>query len=123
MESCGIVAGAEGMPASHMPMANAAASPRLYEFDPGELLQAYGHMDARGEDPVIIYHSHTATHAIPSALDVSLATEQNAHYVIVATGDWLEFRSWRIADGHATEEGVIVVDENDRFDPIRSDTG
>ncbi|QKY78633.1 metalloprotease [Streptomyces phage Dryad] len=120
MESCGFVSGKGDMPACHMPMTNVAQSDRFYELDPAELVEAYGHMDERGEDPVIIYHSHTATHAVPSALDLSLATEPGAHYVIVATGDWFEFRSWRIADGAATEEGVIVVDENDRFDPIRS---
>jgi proteasome lid subunit RPN8/RPN11 len=119
-EACGIVSGCNDMPASHRPMINAAESCTFYEFDPGELLRAYAAMDAAGEDPVIIYHSHTSTRAVPSRLDVLAATEPEAHYVIVATAEPFEFRSWRIQRGQVAEEPVYVVDENDRFDPIRS---
>ncbi|MGZ8758888.1 MAG: Mov34/MPN/PAD-1 family protein, partial [Aeromicrobium sp.] len=62
-EACGIVAGAIGsdLPTRHVPMLNAAMSPTFYEFDSTDLLKLYRDMDARGEDPVVVYHSHTAT--------------------------------------------------------------
>src|SRR5690348_18360796 len=71
-EACGIVAGAEGsdVPSRHVPMINAAGSPTFYEFDPSELLALYKEMWAKDEEPVVIYHSHTATEAYPSRTDI-----------------------------------------------------
>jgi proteasome lid subunit RPN8/RPN11 len=68
-------------------------------------------MDDRDEEPVVIYHSHTATEAYPSRTDINLAGEPGAHYVLVSTRDpeTAEFRSYRIADGEVTEEPVEIV--------------
>ena len=66
-------------------MVNAARSPTFYEFDSGDLLRLYRDMDARDEEPVVIYHSHTATEAYPSRTDISYASEPDAHYVLVST--------------------------------------
>ena len=118
-EACGVVAGPEGSdrPERFIPMLNAARSPTFYEFDPVDLLHLYKEMDARGEEPVVVYHSHTATEAYPSRTDIGLASEPNAHYVLVSTREHgnsagpVEFRSYRIIDGEVTEEEVSVVDE------------
>jgi proteasome lid subunit RPN8/RPN11 len=69
-------------------------------------------MDENDEEPVVIYHSHTATEAYPSRTDISYASEPQAHYVLVSTRDSgkAEFRSYRIADGEVTEEPVRVVE-------------
>src|SRR3954451_238087 len=97
-------------------MVNAASSPTFYEFDPTLLLRLYRDMDDRGEEPVVIYHSHTATEAFPSRTDIGLAMEPNAHYVLVSTREHgnsagpVEFRSYRIVDGVVTEEDVSVLD-------------
>jgi [CysO sulfur-carrier protein]-S-L-cysteine hydrolase len=112
-EACGVVAGPEGSdrPARFIPMLNAAMSPTFYEFDSGDLLKLYRDMDDRGEEPVVIYHSHTATEAYPSRTDINLASEPGAHYVLVSTRepDTHEFRSYRIVDGAVSEEDVVVV--------------
>ena len=129
-EACGIVAGPFGSdrPARFVPMLNAAMSPTFYEFDSGDLLRLYREMDDRDEDPVVIYHSHTATEAYPSRTDVNLAGEPHAHYVLVSTRDGAEvegaaidFRSYRIVDGEVTEEEVSVVDgyTDDTPDPTK----
>jgi proteasome lid subunit RPN8/RPN11 len=118
-EACGVVAGPAGSdrPVRFVPMVNAASSPTFYEFDPGDLLRLYKDMDARDEEPVVIYHSHTATEAYPSRTDIGLAMEPDAHYVLVSTrehgnSEWpVEFRSYRIIDGEVTEEEVSVVPE------------
>jgi len=96
-------------------MVNAARSPTFYEFDSLDLLRLYRELDANDEDPVVIYHSHTATEAYPSRTDVSYASEPGAHYVLVSTRDEdeTEFRSFRIVDGVVTEEDVAVVDAYD----------
>ena len=113
-EACGVVAGGEGSdrPARLLPMLNAARSPTFYEFDSADLLQLYKEMAANNEEPVVIYHSHTATEAYPSRTDVSYASEPNAHYVLVSTraADTDEFRSFLIVAGVVTEELVEVVE-------------
>ena len=112
-EACGVVAGPAGSdrPERFIPMLNAARSPTFYEFDSHDLLALYREMDDRDEEPVVIYHSHTATEAYPSRTDVSLAQEPDAHYVLVSTRDphHEEFRSFRIVDGVVSEEEVRVV--------------
>jgi [CysO sulfur-carrier protein]-S-L-cysteine hydrolase len=112
-EACGVVAGPVGSdrPERFVPMVNAARSPTFYEFDSMDLLHLYREMDERDEEPVVVYHSHTATEAYPSRTDVSLAMEPWAHYVLVSTRapDTEEFRSFRIVDGAVTEEEVRVV--------------
>ena len=98
-------------------MVNAAGSPTFYEFDSGDLLRLYKEMDANDEEPVVVYHSHTATEAYPSRTDIGLASEPNAHYVLVSTREHgnnegpVEFRSYRIVDGEVTEEEVEVVEQ------------
>jgi proteasome lid subunit RPN8/RPN11 len=112
-EACGIVAGRvdSDQPTRFVPMVNAARSPTFYEFDSADLLRLYRDMDARDEEPVVIYHSHTATQAYPSRTDIAYASEPGAHYVLVSTADPVteEFRSFRIIEGVVTEEEVRVV--------------
>jgi proteasome lid subunit RPN8/RPN11 len=113
-EACGVIAGPAGSddPQRFIPMLNAARSPTFYEFDSGDLLKLYREMDERDEEPVVIYHSHTATEAYPSRTDIKLAAEPNAHYVLVSTRDpdEHEFRSYRIVDGVVTEEPVRIIE-------------
>ena len=112
-EACGVIAGPAGSDDAVrlVPMLNAARSPTFYEFDTAELLALYRDMDDRDEEPVVVYHSHTATEAAPSRTDIALASEPGAHYLLVSTrSDLDEVRSWRIVDGEATEEPVEVVD-------------
>ena len=113
-EACGVIAGAAGsdVPARFIPMANAARSTTFYEFDSGDLLRLYREMEANDEEPVVIYHSHTATPAYPSRTDINCAAEPNAHYVLVSTRSQqdTEVRSYRIIDAEVTEEQVQIVE-------------
>jgi proteasome lid subunit RPN8/RPN11 len=115
-EACGVVAGPAGSdtPTRFIPMINAARSPTFYEFESSDLLRLYREMDANSEEPVVIYHSHTATEAYPSRTDVAYASEPFAHYVVVSTRESgnedgpFEFRSFRIVDGAINEEPVEI---------------
>ncbi len=113
-EACGVVAGPAGsdLPTRHIAMDNAARSMTFYEFDSMEQLRVWREMDDNDEEPVVIYHSHTATEAYPSRTDVKFAGEPGAHYVLVSTRepDAEEIRSFRIVDGVVTEEEVNIVD-------------
>ena len=114
-EACGVIAGPAGSdkPRRLIPMENAERSPTFYRFDSMEQLRVWREMDDRDEEPVVIYHSHTATEAYPSRTDISYASEPEAHYVLVSTkqADQPEFRSFRIVDGEVTEEDVLVAPE------------
>ena len=117
-EACGVIAGPAGSdrPERFIPMLNAARSPTFYEFDSQDLLKLYRDMDDRDEEPVVIYHSHTATEAYPSRTDVTYANEPGAHYVLVSTAETgnedgpYSFRSFRIVEGEVTEEEIAVVE-------------
>lgn len=117
VEACGMVAGPAGSdrPERLIEMVNAAGSPTFYEYDSTDLLHLYRELDDRDEEPVVIYHSHTATEAYPSVTDINLAGEPGAHYVLVSTQEHgnnpgpVEFRSYRIIDGVVTEEEVDVI--------------
>ena len=113
-EACGVVAGPIGsdLPTRMIPMDNAARSMTFYEFDSLEQLRVWREMDDNDEEPVVIYHSHTATEAYPSRTDVSFAGEPNAHYLLVSTreDDSEEIRSFRIVDGVVSEEEINIVD-------------
>lgn len=116
-EACGVVAGPAGSdtPTRFIPMINAARSPTFYEFESSDLLRLYREMDSNDEDPVVIYHSHTATQAYPSRTDISYASEPFAHYVLISTRETgtedgpYEFRSFRIVDGEVTEEQIEIL--------------
>lgn len=117
-EACGVLAGPEGgdRPERHIAMLNAERSPTFYRFDSGEQLKVWRSMDEADEVPVVIYHSHTATEAYPSRTDISLASEPDAHYVLVSTRDpeTHELRSFRIVDGEVTEEPVQIVESYEK---------
>jgi len=113
-EACGVLPGPAGRdrPERFIAMTNAERSPTFYRFDSAEQFRVWRDMERRDEEPVVIYHSHTATEAYPSRTDVSYASEPGAHYVLVSTRDTdaTEFRSYRIVDGTVTEEPVTVVE-------------
>ncbi len=113
-EACGVVAGPTGSdrPERFIEMINAERSPTFYRFDSTEQLQVWRAMDAADEEPVVIYHSHTATEAYPSRTDISYASEPDAHYVLVSTRDpdTHELRSYRIIEGEVNEEPIEVVE-------------
>ena len=115
-EACGVIAGPinSDRPERFIPMVNAARSPTFYEFETHDLLKLYKDMDARNEDPVVIYHSHTATEAYPSRTDIAYASEPNAHYVLISTRETgntdgpYELRSFRIIDGSVEEDEIEI---------------
>ena len=111
-EACGVIAGPAGRdrPERFIPMLNAERSPTFYRFDSMEQLAVWRAMDDADEEPVVIYHSHTATEAYPSRTDISYASEPGAHYVLVSTADPdnAEFRSFRITGGEVAEEEVTI---------------
>lgn len=118
-EACGVLVGPEGsdVAARLIPMTNVDRSPTFFRFDPVEQLRLYQELDARGEEVVVIYHSHTATEAYPSRTDIAYAAEPQAHYLLVSIAESgaeegpAEVRSYRIRDGVVTEEEIEITAE------------
>jgi [CysO sulfur-carrier protein]-S-L-cysteine hydrolase len=117
-EACGVIVGPEGSDVATrlVRMINADRSPTFFRFDPQEQFELYKGMDAAGEEIVVVYHSHTSTEAYPSRTDITLASEPQAHYVLVSTAESaasdgpISVRSYRIVDGVVTEEEVDVTE-------------
>ena len=117
-EACGVIVGPEGSdaPIRLIRMINADRSPTFFRFDPQEQFELYKAMSAAGEEIVVVYHSHTSTEAYPSRTDISLASEPQAHYVLVSTAESgasdgpISVRSFRIVDGVVSEEEIDVTE-------------
>jgi [CysO sulfur-carrier protein]-S-L-cysteine hydrolase len=112
-EACGLIATAPGSDKAVVvyPTRNAAASSRIYEVDPLDLLKADRDAEARGLQLAGVFHSHTHTEAYPSPTDVDQAPDPGWHYVIVSLKrEAPVLRSYRIVDGEITEEPVGLAD-------------
>lgn len=113
METCGVIAGPAGsnLPLRLIPMRNIAQSDSFFKFDPQQQLQVWQEMDARCEEPIVIYHSHTNSQAYPSRTDVECASEPQSHYVIIPANYLYkeEIRSFRIVDHMIIEERIRIV--------------
>lgn len=113
-----MITGPEGSdhPVRLIKMLNADRSPTFFRFDPQEQLRLYRELDDRGEEIVVVYHSHTSTEAYPSRTDISYAADPQAHYVLVSTAESgsaegpTEVRSFSIVDGVVTEEEIDLTE-------------
>jgi len=116
-EACGLLAGPidgtgepTGAVSAVYPCTNADASARTYTVDSRDLLHAMRDAEARSEELVGVWHSHTHTDAYPSDTDVRQAFEPGWVYVLVSLrhADPV-LRAYRIRDG-ATDEVAVAVD-------------
>lgn len=109
-EACGILAGREGLVEQVYPMTNMDASPISYQMDPKEQLQVMKRMRQTNQEMLAIYHSHTASPAYPSPIDLQLAGYPEVSYVLVSLADRLNpsVRSYRIVNGAVTPEDLQV---------------
>ena len=106
-EACGILASrADGRVAKVYPMTNVEDSPIGYAMDPNEQLRVERAMRGEGLRMAGIYHSHTATEAYPSSVDVGLAISPEISYVLVSLQDRAkpDFKSFRIDGTTITPE-------------------
>jgi [CysO sulfur-carrier protein]-S-L-cysteine hydrolase len=111
LEACGLLAGhlGERRVEACYPTDNAARSAQLYTVEPRQMLAADRDAEANGWELIGVWHSHTHTEAWPSPTDVNQAPDPAWHYVIVSLRDVEpSVRSFRITDGKAAEEPVVV---------------
>lgn len=112
-EACGVLVAPRGheFPMRFIRMVNAAAdTTRFYEFLPEDLQALFRDLDIRGEDVVALVHSHTATEAYPSQVDINGAMHTGWYYVIISTAsDPAIVRAYHIEGGTVDEHPVQLV--------------
>ena len=93
------------------PMTNVEDSPIGYSLNPAEQLAVEKQMRQRGQRLVGIFHSHTASAAYPSSVDVRLAISPDIAYVLVSLQDQRrpDLKSFRIDGARVMPEEVQVV--------------
>ena len=109
-EACGVFAGVRGTVEQVYPMTNTEASPIGYSMDPKEQLHVLKRMREEKQEWLAVYHSHTASAAYPSPVDVSLSVSPDLSYVLVSLKDRQhpQMKSYRIQDGEITPEDSQV---------------
>jgi proteasome lid subunit RPN8/RPN11 len=109
-EACGMLGGKGNAVRRVYEMTNVDQSPISYTMDPKEQLRVMKALDAQHEELVAIYHSHTATEAYPSPVDVSLAVYPEVYYVLVSLKEPHQpiMRAFHIIDGTIAEDGVSI---------------
>jgi proteasome lid subunit RPN8/RPN11 len=112
-EACGLLIGpmVDGAPTGAIsearPCRNADASAMTYTVDPRDMLAAMRAAEARGDEIVGVWHSHTHTEAYPSPTDVRQSVDPAWFYVIVSLRDDAPMlRSYRIRNDEITETAV-----------------
>ena len=118
-EACGLLAGpvtgsltdreATGAVSEVYPAVNADASARSYTVDGRDYLRASRDAEARGDEIIGVWHSHTHTDPYPSPTDVRSAVDPMWVYVIVSLRDESPMlRAYRIRDGVIAEIQVLL---------------
>jgi proteasome lid subunit RPN8/RPN11 len=115
-EACGLLLGplgADGQPTGVVtearPCRNADASARTYTVEPRDLLAAMRAAEARGDEIIGVWHSHTHTDAFPSPTDVKQAVDPAWIYPIISLRDSAPvLRAYRIVDGEIGEVRVAL---------------
>ncbi len=115
-EACGLLVGPltptgepTGVVSEARPARNADASARTYTVDPKDMLATMRAAEARGDEIIGVWHSHTHTDAYPSPTDVRQAVDPAWLYVIVSLRDQAPvLRAYRIREGGIAEVAVAL---------------
>lgn len=99
-EICGLIGSVNGLANTCYPIKNTAkVAETNFQLDAKQQINAFTAMRYQNEDFFAIYHSHPTSSAIPSALDIKLATYPKVIYLIISlnTKGVLEMRGFSIA--------------------------
>lgn len=112
-EVCGLISARAGVAWRAVPVPNAAPRPEYrYAMDPAAQIAALRAMRETGEELLAIYHSHPASPAAPSTIDIAEAGYPDAVYLIISltTKGVLEMRGFRIR-GEGVREVALEIQE------------
>jgi len=116
-ESCGYLAGDDGIMVKHYEMTNLDKASDHFSMDPKEQFAAIKDIRRRGLKLVGVYHSHPETPARPSEEDIRLAYDPEISYVIVSMAESEpDVKSFRIKGGAVLAEKIEIVDSTKEVD-------
>ncbi|MFL6116120.1 MAG: peptidase, partial [Catenulispora sp.] len=93
-------------------MENAEQSATFWSVASLELMRVWQEMERRNEEPVVMYYSQSCAGAELSKTSLQRALEKPTHYLVVSTFEQTreEYRSYRVRDGVAVPEEIVVID-------------
>jgi proteasome lid subunit RPN8/RPN11 len=111
LEACGILAGKEDRVVKVYRARNADRSRVSYRLEPEDQYRIFIDIEEKGWDILGIYHSHPASPAIPSGIDLKQAYYPEAVYFVVSLADPVkpQVRAYRIIEGGITEEEIAIL--------------
>lgn len=110
-EACGLLVGKDGQVEKIYRTKNISPTPSTrYLIDPQEQFKIFKEIEKGNQEMLAIYHSHTHTHAYPSATDCELATYPDVSYLIISLTNPEEpiIKSYTILEGKIKEEEVEI---------------
>ncbi len=115
-ETCGIIGGKGGRALKIFPLKNIDPEPRTrYSSDAHELLHALREIEDKGWEHLAIYHSHPASPAYPSPIDIARAFYPDAIYLLVSlmNPEQATVRAFAINQGKVVEVTLEIEDEDE----------
>ncbi|MFZ5595268.1 MAG: Mov34/MPN/PAD-1 family protein [Pseudomonadota bacterium] len=112
-EVCGLIGARQGVATHCYPVTNGAAIPEArFAMDPKGQIDAMRRMRECGEELFAIYHSHPASPALPSVIDLAEAAYPEALYLIISLNiqGVLEMRGFRLKNQNAEEVALELQD-------------
>jgi proteasome lid subunit RPN8/RPN11 len=111
IESCGLLAGRDGVITAIFPAANSLSSATAYEIAPRELFELFRILRDRELTHLGQYHSHLSTENTPSPTDIELAGyPDQAYFIVSQRADAPKpVRAFSIRDGCARELEIIAA--------------
>ncbi len=110
-EICGLISSKNNEAIRCYPVTNVAENPEnRFLFDSQQHISAIKKMRENNETLFAIYHSHPTAPACPSALDLEMATIENALHFIISlnTKGILELRAFKIENQNPTEIRITL---------------
>lgn len=112
VEACGYLAAQDGTIVAAYELTNTDRSQEHFSFSPEEQFTTMRDARAKGLEICVVYHSHPATPARPSAEDIALAYDPKILYVIVSlAGGREEIKAFKIIDQKVTPETLELVND------------
>lgn len=110
-EACGLLGGEDASQGRRIfPLPNLDACAESYRMDTKEILAVMRQLDDDGLELNAIYHSHPATPARPSQVDIEQAHMPVLYLILSLCADDPVLRGYWIEEGNVTEIPVEIVE-------------
>ena len=111
IESCGYLAGKNGVAEVFYKMTNVDQSPEHFSFDPKEQFQVVKDARQKGLSLIAVYHSHPETPARLSDEDIRLFNDPDPVYIIVSLKDEVpDMKGYHVRKPSSDEVEIVRVE-------------